>query len=191
MIILVEDYIVMAKKYVLNYSDHKIRLKFPVKEIGHFCEYNAPSILIHDCQSNLVDFSRSPYWVFCPHLIRRIHSIESSGWVKILQDFIQGPLADQWLDFTMRVPNLLKTKLSSDYYSQLMLEGRANIGGVKDPFHLKCLHAHYSFFKIHGEGWVGQFVENLLIWRSTRKQDTPLLACHPEFLECNYHGVQS
>lgn len=178
----------MAKKYVLKHCDHEIMLRFPVNKIGHFCEYNAPSILIHDCHSNRVDFSRSPYWIFCPHLIRRIHNIESCGWIKILQDFIQGPLADQWLDFTQRVPNLLKTKLSTAYYTHLLKEGRANIAGVKDPFHLKCLHAHYSFYKIHGEGWVGQFVENLLIWRSNRQQQSPVLACQAELLECNYHN---
>ena len=178
----------MAKKYQLNHNNQLIKLRFPVNKIEILCEYGAPSIFSHDCNEQEKDFSRSPYWIFCPHLIRRIHQIESNGWIKILQDFVQGPVAKQWKEFTEQVPIMLQKNLSREYFDHLKAEGRTHIGGVKDPFHLKCLHAHYSFYKVHGTGWVGRFVEGLLIWKAQREQKQPLLACNLSSLECDYHG---
>lgn len=177
----------MTKRYILEHANHQIKLRFPILKIEKFCQYQAPSILIHDCHSTRVDFSRSPYWLFCPHLVQRIHQLESCGWIKILQDFIQGPLASQWAHFTKEVPLLLESKLAPEYFAHLKRENRANIGGVKDPFHLKCLHAHYSFYQVHGAGWVGQFVEGLLKWRASRAAFEPQLACQAKQLECDYH----
>ena len=178
----------MAKKYQINHNSHLIKLRFPVRKVETICQYGAPSVLSHDCCESAKDFSRSPYWIFCPHLIRRIHQIESNGWIKILQDFVQGPISKQWREFTDKVPSMLQKNLSKEYFTHLKNEGRTHIGGVKDPFNLKCLHAHYSFYKVHGTGWVGGFVEGLLNWRAHRQNIQPLLACIPTDLECDYHG---
>ena len=178
----------MPKKYHLKHNNHLIRLRFPVQKIETICQYGAPSVVSHDCSGLEKDFSRSPYWLFCPHLIHRIHQIESNGWIKILQDFVQGPISKQWREFTELVPSILQKNLSREYFEHLKAEGRTHIGGVKDPFNLKCLHAHYSFYKVHGMGWVGSFVEGLLMWRAKREYKQTLLECTAQNLECDYHG---
>lgn len=170
--------------HTVQFRNHTLKFRFPVDRVETLCPYDAPVILKHG-KGEDQKFTRSPYWLQCPHLIRRIHKIESRGWIKTLQDFISGPYKTRWTDFTKRVPVYLKESLAQDYYEVLIQEGRANIGGVEDSSFIKCLHAHYSFFLVHQDGFVGNFVHGLLSLENQRgAQARYPNYCEESHLEC-------
>lgn len=170
--------------YQLQYKGYLAQLKFPYHFVGSECPFEAPVTLVHsDCSDER--YSRSAYWIHCPKLVREIREIESGGWISLLQEWIQGPLRAGWTKFTQQVPKFLEETLESGYFKKLKREGRANIGGVKDPFHVKCLHAHYGFYLMHGRGFIGEFTHGLLTWKSLRKRSGfASVYCHPENVEC-------
>ena len=170
--------------YQLQYKGYTSALKFPVRKVGSECPFEAPVTLIH-CRSEDEVFSRTSYWIHCPKLVREIRELESQGWITILQDLVQGPLKNRWSQFTRQVPEFLEEILEQDYFRTLIREGRAHIGGVKDPFHLKCLHAHYGFYLMHGRGFIGEFTHGLLTWKQQRLDaDFSSVYCHPKSVEC-------
>ncbi len=154
---------------------------------GFECPFAAPVVMVHTCKEES-DFTRSPYWVQCPKLLREIHQIESAGWIGILQDWIDGPAKHLWETFVLKVPRLLKTILDPVYAQALERENRLNIGGVLDPWRIKCLHAHHSFWLIHKEGLVGQFVDGLLDWRAKRNSFSNYWCQNSSALECGFGG---
>jgi len=177
----------MSKPYIFHHRQHKLELKFRVSHTGFECPFHAPVVLIHTHKGES-DFTRSPYWVQCPRLIKEIHQIESSGWIKILEDWINGPAKRLWDKFIIRVPKLLKSCLDADYAKSLEQENRLNIGGVINPYSIKCLHAHHSFWLVHKEGLVGQFVDGLLLLRARKKSLSDYWCQNSNELECGSGG---
>lgn len=172
----------------LQYKGHTLRFRFPVHKVEAICSYDAPVVISH-AKAEDESFTRSPYWLQCPHLVSNIHKMESQGWIHVLQDWIDGPYKKSWMEFTDRVPSLLQQTLPEDYFSRLQTEGRASIGGVLDSSRIKCLHAHYSFYLVHNEGFVGSFVDGLLKWRKSRVEKNDSIFCSPENLECELGRV--
>ena len=170
---------------MLQFRGKSLRFTFPVASVATECPYDEPVTLIQTRDSENQAFTRTPYWLYCPRLVRKIRDLESQGWIKILQDFVQGPLKREWELFSLRVPALLKSTLEPLFFNSLQEEGRTHIGGVKNPFHLKCLHAHFAFFLVHRCGFVGRFVHGLLTWKEQRKNSADsAYFCEPQQLEC-------
>jgi hypothetical protein len=160
-------------------------LKFPVCSIPVRCVYHAPVVILHD-SSNSKDFSRSPYWLICPRLIQAIHRLESDGWLKILQELVDGPLQKQWCEYVENVvPQQLKENLTEDYFKVLEKESRLSIGGVQNRMRLKCLHAQYAHYCVHGTGFVGAFIHGMLLRKFNRDLSSDLkVYCEAGSLEC-------
>jgi uncharacterized protein len=173
------------QNYVLKFRGKNLHFSFPVASVATECLYDEPVTLIQTQTLGSQAFTRTPYWLHCPRLVRKIRDLESRGWIKILQDFVQGPLKKEWEEFTAQVPSLLKTTLEPKFFDTLRAEGRTHIGGVKNPIYLKCLHAHFAFFLVHQFGFVGRFVHGLLTW-TAKRENTPDSAyfCEPHLLEC-------
>ncbi|MBT3784486.1 DUF501 domain-containing protein [bacterium] len=171
--------------YQLQYKGFKATLKFPVQSVGTECPFEAPVTLVHSKAGDEF-YSRSAYWILCPKLVRDIRELESKGWISILEELIQGPLKRRWSEFISQVPDYLEETLEQDYFQSLIREGRAHIGGVKNPFHIKCLHAHYSFYLLHGRGFIGEFTHGLLTWKHRRSNPhVSGVYCQPTTVECS------
>ncbi|PCJ19071.1 MAG: hypothetical protein COB02_08450 [Candidatus Cloacimonadota bacterium] len=172
------------KSYPFIYKDKQINFRFPVHRIALECNYNQAVILEHT-RSESEKFARTPYWIQCPRLISAVHRIESKGWIKILESFVQGPYQEKWKQFTNEVPQILKNTLDEKYYLALEAENRLNVAGVQNPFHLKCLHSHYGFYLVHKKGFVGEFIHGMILWKMKREKSNPLgTYCEANFLEC-------
>ena len=172
------------KNHSFIFAGQTLTFKFPVDRVLETCSYKAPVVIGHTIDQESQQFTRSPYWLQCPHLIQSINRIESRGWIQVLQDWLYGPAKAQWVSFTKDVPRLLKHSLSEEYFKVLEEEGRANIGGVQDPMRIKCLHAHYSFYAVHKVGFVGRFVHGLILWNKQRNQLGESVYCNVSNLEC-------
>lgn len=159
------------------------QLKHPVKGVAADCIYDLPVVLINEISSDQI-FTRSPYWLLCPRLVEQVHSLESAGWIRRLQEFIAGPAQEIWAAFVPQVPGYLRSVLSEAMAEILHQEGRLQIAGVKDPWHIKCLHAHLAFYLVHRVGFVGQFVHGLLQLRNHRVGLGSLWCPNSQNLQC-------
>jgi len=111
----------------------------------------------------------NPLWLTCPYLNRRIHNLESEGFIKKISAFVSS---DRMMMDTMKNAHAhyyyLRRKLYSktfgeisslDFNSRILHTG---IGGISDINNLKCLHQHYSHFLVCSDNVAGRVVHNLL-----------------------------
>lgn len=111
----------------------------------------------------------NPLWLTCPYLNKRIHNLESEGYIKKITAFIAS---ERGIMDTMKNAHAhyyyLRHKLYSktfgeisplDFNSKILNTG---IGGISDVKNIKCLHQHYSHFLVCSENVAGRVVHNLL-----------------------------
>jgi hypothetical protein len=111
----------------------------------------------------------NPLWLTCPYLNRRIHDLESDGYIKRISSFLSS---ERIILDTMKNAHAhyyyLRRKLYSktfgeisslDFNNKILHTG---IGGISDIKNLKCLHQHYSHFLVCSENVAGRVVHNLL-----------------------------
>lgn len=100
------------------------------------------------------------YWLTCPQMIRHLSRYESSGWIQRLEGMAsQDPSVTE----TMRAlhaeyaarrrrvlgdPGLARLKETRPTLAESL--ETTGIGGVADPAHVKCLHAHAAYHLVRG-----------------------------------------
>ncbi len=111
----------------------------------------------------------NPLWLTYPYLNKRIHSLESEGYIKKTTAFIasERSIMDTMKNahahyYYLRYKLYTKTfgEISPlDFNSRILNTG---IGGISDIKNIKCLHQHYSHFLMCSENVAGRVVHNLL-----------------------------
>lgn len=111
----------------------------------------------------------NPLWLTCPYLNRKIHDLESDGYIKKISVFLSS---ERNIMDTMKNAHAhyyyLRRKLYSKAFGQISSIDFSNkvlhsgIGGINDIKNLKCLHQHYSHFLICSDNVAGRVVHNLL-----------------------------
>jgi hypothetical protein len=115
----------------------------------------------HESLSNVL-------WLTCPYLNEKIHNIEDMGYITK----ISGIIADyQALKEKMAVAHshfyYLRKRLYRDFYKDLYPEKmiglfNTGIGGVRDTSSLKCLHMHFSHYRINENNIAGYITQQVL-----------------------------
>jgi len=111
----------------------------------------------------------NPLWLTCPYLNRKIHNLESDGYIKKISSFLSS---ERIIMETMKNAHAhyyyLRRKFYSKAFGQISSIDFNNkvlhsgIGGISDIKNLKCLHQHYSHFMICSDNVAGRVVHNLL-----------------------------
>ncbi len=160
-------------KWQLNSSDLN-----NIAGIVYKCVHGYPAVILlqpYDCDKKKEDKKinymavANPLWLTCPYLNRKIHDLESDGYIKKISSFLSDERS------TM---NTMKNAHAHYYYLRRKLYSRAfgqissidfsnkvlhsGIGGISDISNLKCLHQHYSHFLICSDNVAGRVVHNLL-----------------------------
>lgn len=100
------------------------------------------------------------YWLTCPVMNRHLGRFESEGWIDRLEDVanrnrsvreILRRLNEEYAARRRRAvgPGILR-RLKHDRPKMAESLARTGIGGVADPAHVKCLHAHAAFHLVRG-----------------------------------------
>lgn len=108
-------------------------------------------------------------WLTCPYMNRRIHELESMGYIEKITRFMED---DSEIASKMKYSHahyfFLRKKVfryflgdvtSIDENTRLFETG---IGGVGNISNIKCLHIHYAHYKICDHNVVGQITTELL-----------------------------
>ncbi len=140
------------------------------------CVYGYPSVILLDpvLKSdngpvlNHMSIS-NPLWLTCPYLNKKIHDLESNGYIKKIADFVNSDrsLVDLMKNAHAHYYSLRKNlyckhfgEISSIEFNDKILN--SGIGGIQDIDYIKCLHQHYSHYQICSDNVVGRVVHNLL-----------------------------
>lgn len=107
-------------------------------------------------------------WLTCPYLNEEIHALESRGLIDSIQNFISG---DRHLTTMMNDAHAhyyyLRKRLFEKYFGPVMPVDaneifHTGIGGIKETEFIKCLHIHYTHYRICQDNVVGRIVHHLL-----------------------------
>lgn len=173
------------KVYVNNFTDEDleiIRRQLNCSEVDlcaviERCIYNYPQIILmnpisrneegkselnHQAASNLL-------WLTCPYLNDKIHEIENKGFISKISKLINN---DTGFTNRMRYAHahfyFLRHRVCyvSGGFRNLDIElfGKG-IGGIQDLNSLKCLHLHYSHYRICSNNIAGLIVCRLLDYK--------------------------
>ena len=144
------------------------------------CEYNHPSIIAldplkdndgKDLEGDKLNYGAisSFLWLTCPYLHREIHKIESEGYIDKIEDFIND---DYELQFKMKNAHANYYYLRKKFYNHIFQDNpdgmdyinvlETGIGGIKDIEYIKCLHHHYTHYKLYEENIAGKIAFFLL-----------------------------
>jgi uncharacterized protein len=138
------------------------------------CDYGYPRIMVFNpsvddsgSRDRMYEAVANVLWLTCPYLNEKIHAIEQQGYIDRIENLLKN-------DALMR--ETMSTSLASFYFFRkqvlanfgvelpeserhMMLYG---IGGVRDPYSLKCLHAHFSHYRICEENVAGMITASIL-----------------------------
>lgn len=110
-------------------------------EVAVRCPFGAPAVLTN---APLDDDGR-PFptrdWLCCRALSEAVSRLEAGGGVRALEDDADMAQA-----------------LSDAHAAHRRLHGGHNVGGVRDPSRVKCLHAHLAFALECGGSPVGDWI---------------------------------
>jgi hypothetical protein len=107
-------------------------------------------------------------WLTCPYLNRKIHDLETAGYIDAISDLIDR--ADEYgtlmrranAEFFYMRRSFLK-RCCMDWDEGFISEvSNAGIGGIRDIKHLKCLHIHYAHYMICEDNLAGRITRQLL-----------------------------
>jgi hypothetical protein len=111
--------------------------------VARRCPYDRPAVIANAPRS--LDETPFPtlFWLTCPHLVRELGSIESSGGVTAWAELVEG---DAHLRFEVLAAD-------QQYRAARQMEGLGDdpcgdvgVAGQKDPCATKCLHAHAAAY---------------------------------------------
>lgn len=139
------------------------------------CVFNYPRIIILAPDTNEKipgDSSYTAYsnvlWLTCPYLNKKIHSLESSGFIKKIEDMVNS---DRDLKSRMQHAHASFYFLRKNMYAKFfnfnipvdtLRVFNAGIGGIRDIHFLKCLHMHFSHNRASMNNIVGYIIEKIL-----------------------------
>lgn len=108
-------------------------------------------------------------WLTCPYLNEKIHDIESEGYIKKINDFInKDNMLDSMMNNAQAHYYYLRKRI---YYKNFKKPENSNInieilksgiGGSKKADYLKCLHMHFAHYTICSNNVAGKIVYFLL-----------------------------
>jgi hypothetical protein len=109
-------------------------------------------------------------WLTCPYMNKKIHDLESKGYIGKISSFINSDKSIMQLMKEAHVGyHFMRKRLcrglrdairGTDAGSAPML--KTGIGGILNPEHLKCLHLHYAHYRICDKNIAGRMVLLLL-----------------------------
>jgi len=148
---------VNAKKILVRcvYDYPQIIQLTPIKVTGGRPEINYGAI------SNII-------WLTCPYLNDKIHKLESVGFIEKIESFIQNDAAlkiimdEAHVHFYFMRSNLLEQVTEHLPPKKRMRIFNKGVGGTKDISTLKCLHMHYSHFRLYNNNLAGYITNKLL-----------------------------
>ena len=108
-------------------------------------------------------------WLSCPFLNDKIHILENRGFIKKISNFIN---TNNELKLMMKDAHAnfyyLRKDVCRKFNHIVKSIGNDNsvystgIGGIRNIDHIKCLHIHYSHYKICSENIIGKITYYLL-----------------------------
>lgn len=111
----------------------------------------------------------TPLWLSCPFFNRKIHVLESKGFIKKIETMIYEDnfLAEQmrkahkhYAGFRMHTCNDFFAARADSFDAKKLIESGA--GGIKDTKNLKCLHLAAAHYAVCGDNEAGKAVFELL-----------------------------
>ena len=134
------------------------------------CKYGFPQIILLNPLESDKDALKLNYesisnifWLTCPYLNNRIHELEDRGAIKKISDDINSDtelrlkMNDAHDNFSfLRKIIYLGTGLSVE------IDLNRGVGGIRNIDTLKCLHIHYSHFRVCKDNVAGYITYNEL-----------------------------
>ncbi len=166
-------------KREISFSDFNVlKVQIPnssirVSKVLSRCKFGHPRAVLlnpirEDKQLDLKSIA-NPLWLTCPYLNKKIHELESKGYIRAIKEFIDS---DQ-----EHIKSMLSAHVSYYYLRKSLLKLTFNIpnyvyphhsildlgvGGSKNMSHIKCLHQHFGHYLICKENIAGRIVLGLL-----------------------------
>ncbi|HOO73443.1 MAG TPA: DUF501 domain-containing protein [Spirochaetota bacterium] len=145
------------------------------------CPYGYPSIIMlhplggrHEQREEAREqcFKRitNLLWLTCPYLNKKIHDLESQGYINRISSFISGDtnlvflMKEAHADYHYLRKNLCRKFIEKgdDVFFKYINFMNTGIGGIKNIDHLKCLHLHYAHYRVCEKNVAGKIVYHLL-----------------------------
>lgn len=143
------------------------------------CPYGMPSVILlspvaEDGITPVYMAISTPLWLTCPYLNKRIHDLESAGWLcRLKEELKSGGAFAEKMEKAIHSYYELRKKLFAEKGKNIEalahIKARLNsgIGGIRgikmeEMFSLKCLHLHAAHYAFCGDNPAGQAVFRLL-----------------------------
>lgn len=141
------------------------------------CEHGYPAIiLLNPAPKNTGERDDTFYknisnllWLTCPYLNEKIHGFENAGYIERIQNFINndrlllGMMENAHADYFFFRKNIYHhffgDSCEMDEDSRIFNKG---IGGIWNTDNLKCLHQHYSHYRLCEQNIAGRIVYHML-----------------------------
>lgn len=143
--------------------------------IAERCIYGYPRIIVlspvkNENEKETINYGalRNVFWLTCPYCNDVIHKLENDGYISKIENFIQeNRLAREWMNSAHSHMYFIRKKIYRDFFKDIYPEElisffNTGVGGVKDWCTLKCLHAHFAFYRINPINCAGYIVQKLL-----------------------------
>jgi hypothetical protein len=126
------------------------------------CPYGWPAVLRNSPSAPSGEPNPNIYYLSCPYLLKELSRLEDAGGVLELQKLLDR---DQRLRQSVKEAQerhrSLWRSLAAGNDSLRGFEAPA-IAGAGDEMHIKCLHAHYSFYLAQGGYLLGELIDGML-----------------------------
>ena len=146
-----------------SYGYPSVVLLSPVKDPGNSRgDLRSNKKIYYTAAANLL-------WLTCPYLNRKIHDLESDGYIRKIEELIQD---DSLLEklmysahahyyfFRKEILNYFLGNITSIHDSMIFVT--TGIGGIRDIRNIKCLHLHYAHYRICRNNVAGRLAYELL-----------------------------
>ncbi|MCX7679899.1 MAG: DUF501 domain-containing protein [Spirochaetes bacterium] len=143
--------------------------------VAERCIYGYPRIIVlSPIKSfegvNTINYEalRNVFWLTCPFCNDVIHKLENNGYISKIAEFINSNrVAREWMRSAHSHMYFVRKKLYKDFFSDMYPQEMikffdSGVGGVKDGSAIKCLHAHFAFYRINPINCAGYIVQKLL-----------------------------
>jgi len=150
-------------------GQESIRLLKVVKR----CRFGYPMVILLNpmTEEDKVDYKSisNPMWLTCPFLNKKIHELESNGYIIKVKEFIDSDpdnieiMRNAHVNYYYLRRSIFNMNFTLGEafgkYSKILSSG---VGGTKDIEHVKCLHQHFGHFLVCNDNIVGRVVNGLL-----------------------------
>lgn len=142
------------------------------------CDYGYPRIMLlnpvaEDDEEGKLNYSAisNCLWLTCPYLNDRIHRLEQSGLITDIAEFIRSDnelmarMNNAHARFYFFRKNLYGKYYTEEVPQEILHIFNSGVGGIRDIAMIKCLHAHFSHYRICDDNVVGRITASLLDYR--------------------------